>query len=382
MGRYILRRLLQMIPVILGVTILVFTIMYFIPGDPASLLFPEASPSQLEIARETLGLNDSYLVRLGRFLGDIILRFDFGDSWIYNTPVTDELLTRLPRTLTIAGICISLQILLGIPLGVIAAVKQDTWIDRSAMFTALFGISMPNFWLALILVLFFSVRMGWLPPYGLGGIKYYILPCIANAFPGIATQARQTRSSMLEVIRSDYITTARSKGMSELRVIFRHALPNALLPVITVIGNGMGMMLAGSLVIEMIFAIPGIGWYLIGGINNRDYAIVQSSVIFLALAFTLIMLLVDLAYAFVDPRIKTQFAGKKRRKQNATCNYKFEESIKLEGVGIALDISPDPDAAKTQTTQKDCENCGTCQCTGPKNQAKLPEPGHFVNHPA
>lgn len=317
MGRYILRRLLQMIPVILGVTILVFTIMYLIPGDPAALLFPEASPSQLEVHRKNLGLDDPYLVRLGRFLGDIVLRFDFGDSWIYNTPVTDELLTRLPRTLTIAAICISLQILLGIPLGVIAAVKQDTWIDRTAMFTALFGISLPNFWVALMLVLFFSVRLGWLPPYGLGGIQYYILPCIANAFPGIATQARQTRSSMLEVIRSDYITTARAKGMSELRVIFRHALPNALLPVITVIGNGMGMMLAGSLVIEMVFAIPGIGWYLIGGINNRDYAIVQSSVIFLALAFALIMLLVDLAYAFVDPRIKTQFAGKRRRKHRA-----------------------------------------------------------------
>jgi ABC-type dipeptide/oligopeptide/nickel transport system permease component len=318
MGRYILRRLLQMVPVVLGVTILVFTIMYFIPGDPVALMLgSEATPAQIAAVRESLGLNDPYLVRLGRFVGDIVFRFDFGDSWVYHTPVTAELLDRLPRTLTIALICISLQIFLGISLGIIAAVKQDTWIDRTAMFTALFGISMPNFWVALMLVLFLSVRLGWLPPYGLGGIKYYILPCIANAFPGIATQARQTRSSMLEVIRSDYITTARAKGMSELRVILRHALPNALLPVITVIGNGMGMMLAGSLVIEMIFAIPGVGWYLVGGINNRDYAIVQSSVIFLALAFALIMLLVDLMYAFIDPRIKAQFAGKKRRKHHA-----------------------------------------------------------------
>jgi ABC-type dipeptide/oligopeptide/nickel transport system permease component len=306
-----------MIPVVLGVTILVFTIMYFIPGDPVALMLgSEATPAQIAAVRESLGLNDPYLARLGRFVGDIVLHFDFGDSWVYHTPVTAELLNRLPRTLTIALICISLQVFLGIPLGIIAAVKQDTWIDRTAMFTALFGISMPNFWVALMLVLFFSVRLGWLPPYGLGGIQYYILPCIANAFPGIATQARQTRSSMLEVIRSDYITTARAKGMSELRVILRHALPNALLPVITVIGNGMGMMLAGSLVIEMIFAIPGVGWYLVGGINNRDYAIVQSSVIFLALAFALIMLLVDLAYALVDPRIKTQFAGKKKRKKH------------------------------------------------------------------
>jgi ABC-type dipeptide/oligopeptide/nickel transport system permease component len=318
MGRYVLKRLLQMIPVVLGVTILVFTIMYFIPGDPVKMMLgPDATYDQIQEMREKLGLNDPYLIRLGKFVGDIVLHFDFGDSWVYNTPVTTELLNRLPRTLTIAAICIGLQILVGIPLGIVAAVDQNGWGDRIAMFFALFGVSMPNFWIALMLVLFFSVKLGWLPPYGIGGIQYYILPCIANAFPGIATQARQTRSSMLEVIRSDYITTARAKGMSEIRILLRHALPNALLPVITVIGNGMGMMLAGTVVIEMIFAIPGVGWYLVGGINNRDYAIVQSSVIFLAMAFTAVMLLVDIVYAIVDPRIKAQFASKKRRKQHA-----------------------------------------------------------------
>jgi len=307
-----------MIPVVLGVTILVFTIMYFIPGDPvAMMLGTEATPAQIAAVRESLGLNDPYVIRLGRFLGDILLHFDFGESWVYHTPVTAELLQRLPRTLTIAVICMGLQIFVGTPLGIIAAVKRNGWGDRIAMFIAMFGISMPNFWVALVLVLFFSVRLGWLPPYGLGGLRFYILPCIANAFPGIATQARQTRSSMLEVIRSDYITTARAKGMSEFRILLRHALPNALLPVITVIGNGMGMMLAGTVVIEMIFAIPGVGWYLVGGIGNRDYAIVQSSVIFLALTFALIMLLVDLAYAFIDPRVKAQFAGKRRRKHHA-----------------------------------------------------------------
>jgi len=307
-----------MIPVVLGVTILVFTIMYFIPGDPVKMMLgSEATLEEIATLRQQLGLNDPYLVRLGRFLGDIVLHFDFGDSWVYNTPVTTELLHRFPRTLTIAAICILLQILVGIPLGIIAAVNQNGWGDRVSMFIALFGISMPNFWIALMLVLFFSVKLGWLPPYGLGGIKYYILPCIANAFPGIATQARQTRSSMLGVLRSDYITTARAKGMSELRILLRHALPNALLPVITIIGNGMGMLLAGTVVIETIFSIPGVGMYLVGGINTRDYNIVQSSVIFLALAFTAIMLLVDLAYAFIDPRIRAQFAGKKRRKHHA-----------------------------------------------------------------
>ena len=187
------------------------------------------------------------------------------------------------------------------------------------MFIAMFGISMPNFWIALMLILFFSVKLGWLPPFGIGGIAYYILPCIANAFPGIATQARQTRSSMLEVIRSDYITTARAKGMSEMRILFRHALPNALLPVITIIGNGMGMMLAGTVVIEKIFGIPGVGLYLVGGIDNRDYNVVQSSVIFLAIAFALIMLLVDLTYAFIDPQGQGAVRGQegKWRKQHA-----------------------------------------------------------------
>jgi ABC-type dipeptide/oligopeptide/nickel transport system permease component len=317
MGRYILKRLLWMIPVILGVTILIFTLMYFIPGDPVKMMLgQDTTPAQIAAKREALGLNDPYLVRLGRFVGAIVLHFDFGESWVYRTPVTTELLHRFPRTLTIAIICMGLQIFVGTPLGIIAAVNHNGLGDRISMFIALFGISMPNFWIAMMLVLLFSVRLRWLPPYGIGGLEYYILPCIALSFPGIATQARQTRSSMLEVIRSDYITTARAKGMSENRILFRHALPNALLPVITIIGNGMGMLLAGAVVIESVFSIPGVGMYLVGGINSRDYNIVQSSVIFLAIAFTLIMLLVDLAYAFIDPRIKAQFAGKKRRKQH------------------------------------------------------------------
>ncbi|PKM78897.1 MAG: peptide ABC transporter permease [Firmicutes bacterium HGW-Firmicutes-13] len=313
MCRYILRRLLQMIPVILGVTILIFTILYFIPGDPVRLLLgAEPTPAQVEAKREAMGLNDPYLVRLGRYVGGIILHFDFGKSWVYNTPVTSELLQRFPRTLTIALICMFLQIFIGTPLGIIAAINRNGLGDRIAMFIAMFGISMPNFWLALMLVLLFSVNLGWLPPFGIGGLKFYILPCLANAFPGIATQARQTRSSMLEVIRSDYITTARAKGMSEFKILMKHALPNALMPIITIIGNGMGMLLAGTVVIEMIFGIPGVGWYLVSAIGSRDINVVQSSVIFLAIAFTLIMLLVDITYALVDPRIKARFTGKKR----------------------------------------------------------------------
>ena len=320
MGIYILKRLLWTVLVVLGVTILIFTIMYFIPGDPAKLMMgPEATPAMIEAKRAALGLNDPYIVRLGKFLGGIFLHFDFGESWVYHTPVTDQLLQRFPRTLAITGICIFLQIFIGTPLGIIAAVRRNGVTDRLSMFGAMFGISMPNFWIAMMLILLFSVKLGWLPALGLGGIAAYILPSIANAFPGIATQARQTRSSMLDVIRSDYITTARAKGMSEMRILFRHALPNAMLPVITIVGNGIAMMLAGNIVIEKIFSIPGVGMYLVDAINQRDYNVVQSSVIFLALALALIMLLVDLMYAFIDPRVKAQFAGKKLkwRRQHA-----------------------------------------------------------------
>jgi ABC-type dipeptide/oligopeptide/nickel transport system permease component len=311
-GIYILKRLLWTILVVLGVTVLIFTIMYFIPGDPAKLMMgPEATPAMIAAKRAALGLNDPYIVRLGRFLGGIFLHFDFGESWVYHTPVTNQLLERIPRTLAITGICILLQIVIGTPLGIIAAVKRNGWTDRLSMFGAMFGISMPNFLIAMILVLIFSVKLGWLPALGLGGITAFILPSVANAFPGIATQARQTRSSMLDVIRSDYITTARAKGMSEMRILFRHALPNAMLPVITIIGNGVAMLLAGNIVIERIFSIPGVGMYLIDAIDKRDYDVVQGSVIFLALALALIMLMVDLMYAFIDPRVKAQFAGKR-----------------------------------------------------------------------
>jgi peptide/nickel transport system permease protein len=289
--------------------------MYFIPGDPVEMMLgPDSTQAQIEVKRNDLGLNESYLVRLSKFLGDIIFHFDFGNSWVYNTSVTTELMKRLPRTLTLATMCIILQIVIGIPLGIIAAINHNSWEDKISMFIILIGVSLPNFWIAIMLILFFSLRLEWFPPYGIGGFKYYILPTLANAFPGIVSQARQTRSSILEVIRSDYITTARAKGMTEIQILMKHTLPNALLPVITVIGNGMSMMLAGTVVIESIFSIPGVGMYLVGGINNRDYAVVQSSVIFLSIVFSIIMLVVDLLYALIDPRIKGQFITKTRRR--------------------------------------------------------------------
>ena len=317
MGRYIAKRLLYMIPVIFGVALLVFTIMYFVPGDPAAVILGgSATQTELDALRENMGLNQPFLVQLATYLKKLFLHFDFGNSYITSLSISRELLSRFPRTFVIALSCMVLSILIGIPLGVNAAVHQNGFGDRISMFVALCGVSMPGFWIGLLLVLLFSLRLGWLPPSGIGGFKFYILPCIANSMGGIATLARQTRSSMLEVIRSDYIVTARSKGLNERNVIYRHALPNALIPVITVVGQSFGRMLGGTLVIETVFSIPGIGAYMITGVNNRDYAAVEGSIIFVAVMFSIVMLLVDLVYALVDPRIKAQYMGTRRRKVN------------------------------------------------------------------
>ncbi|MDR1863328.1 MAG: ABC transporter permease [Treponema sp.] len=317
MARFILKRLLWMIPVVMGVTLLIFTLMYFVPGDPAAIILgSNATEAELMQKRADLGLDEPYIIRLGKYINAVFLHFDFGKSYITNTSITTDLLGRLPRTLLLASFCILLSVSVGVFLGVNAAAHQNGLGDRICMLLALIGVSMPSFWVALMLVLLFALKLGVLPASGIGGVHYYILPAIANSFGGIATQARQTRSSMLEVISSDYIATARGKGLSERAVIYKHALPNALIPVITLAGTSFGIMLGGTLVIETVFSIPGVGSYMIGAVNNRDYPVVQGCVIFLAITFSLVMLLVDLLYAFVNPRIKAQYDGKKRRKTN------------------------------------------------------------------
>lgn len=318
MIRYVVKRLLWMIPVMLGIAILIFTIMYICPGDPAqSILGPSATAVELAAKREEMGLNDPYLVRLGRYLYDTFIRFDLGTSYKYGTSVLLGLLERMRYTLVVALLCMALQVFVGTPLGIMAATHHNGIADRICMFFALVGVSIPAFWLALMLVLIFAVNLGWLPVQGVdGGFACYILPCIANSFAGIASQARHTRSSMLEVIRSDYVVTAKSKGLSEKAILFRHALPNALIPIITVVGNGMGMMLGGTVIIENVFAIPGVGRYMTDAITARDYPVVMGGVLILGMIFSLIMLLVDIIYAFVDPRIKAQYEGGKGRKKN------------------------------------------------------------------
>ena len=316
MIRYVGKRLLWMIPVMLGIAILIFSIMYICPGDPAqSLLGPSATAVELAAKREEMGLNDPYIVRLGRYLYETFIKFDLGTSYKFGTSVFAGLMERMQYTLVIALLCMALQVFIGTPLGIMAATHHNGLWDRVSMFLALVGVSIPAFWLALMLVLIFAVNLGWLPTSGISnGLSSFILPCIANSFAGIATQARHTRSSMLEVIRSDYIVTAKAKGLNSKTVLFKHALPNALIPIITIVGNGMGMMLGGTVIIENVFAIPGVGRYMTDAINSRDYPVVMGGVLILGLIFSLIMLLVDIVYAFVDPRIKAQYEGKKKVK--------------------------------------------------------------------
>ncbi len=312
MARYILKRLLWMIPIVLGVAILTFVLMNFTEGDPAYIILgSSASEADVAALHEALGLDKPYLVRLLTYLRDVFLRFDLGTSYATRLSVSGELMYRLPKTLLLTIASLSIAILVGIPLGVTDAVNQNKLGDRVSMVLSLMGVSMPNFWLAMLLVILFAVKLHWLPAMGTGGLKYYILPALSGATGTIASLARQTRSSMLEVIRADYITTARSKGVKERDVIYKHALPNALIPIITTIGSAFGIQLGGTIVLETIFGIPGIGSYLATAVTARDYPVVQGGVVFLAICFSFIMLIVDLAYAFVDPRIRAQYAGKK-----------------------------------------------------------------------
>ncbi len=311
MGRYIRNRLLWMIPVLIGVAVMIFSIMYFVPGDPAAIILgKEAEEWEILALRQEMGLEDPFLVQLGRFLWNA-LHLNFGESYFTGIPVIKEIAMRMPRTTMLGFLSMFFTMLVGVPLGIYAATHRGQLGDSLVMALALVGVSFPAFWMALMLVLVFSLRLHWFPATGIGSWKNYVLPVLASTISGVGTQARLARSSMLEVVRSDYITTARSKGLKEREVIYKHALPNALLPILTSAGSRLAHIFGGSTIIETVFSIPGIGTYMINAVNNRDYPIVRASVLVLAILFSLVMLLVDLAYAFVDPRIKARYAGTK-----------------------------------------------------------------------
>lgn len=308
MVKYTLRRLLLLIPVVLGVALLIFIIMSFTPGDPAVIILGEnATMEQVAALHVKLGLDQPLLVRFFNYIKGIVLHFDFGTSYTNGRPVRDEILQRFGYTFKIAAFSMVFSLGFGVPLGIIAALNRNTWKDNLSMSVALIGISMPTFWFGLVLSIIFALKLRWLPPSGVGSIKNYIMPCLAVSMPGIAGLARQTRSSLLEVIRADYITTARAKGQTERVITFRHALRNALIPVITQAGAVFGLLMCGTLVAETVFTIPGLGTYMITAIKSRDYPAIQGAVILVSIAFSVVMLLVDLLYAAVDPRIRAQF---------------------------------------------------------------------------
>ena len=307
-----------MIPILISVAVLIFVLMYFVPGDPVKIaLGDSATEAQIEEARERFGLNRPFMVRMGEYLYHLFFKFSFGTSYLYGTDVGAALLERFPRTLRLALMCIGFSVVFGIPIGIRCAMKANKTEDRVWMFITLLLNSMPSFWLALLLVLFFSLRLSWFPSTGSQTLKHYILPMLANSLGSLAGIARQTRSSMLEVIRADYVVTARSKGLTENKVIWGHALPNALIPIVTVCGSRFGFLLGGTTITEQVYTIPGIGLYMLNGINQRDYNVVQGSIIYIAFMFAAMMLVTDLVYAFVDPRIKAQYVGQRRRKQPA-----------------------------------------------------------------
>lgn len=310
MWRYILKRLGMMVFVVAGVSIIIFTIMFFTPGDPAEIILgSSATPEQITALRHKMGLDQPYLTQLLNYLNDLI-HLEFGDSYAYGTPVWSELKLRIPRTLTLGLMVICVQTLVGIPLGITAAVNAGKWQDTVSIIVSMLGLAMPGFWLSLMSVLLFSVKLGWVPAYGIDEWRCWILPVLTTSVVGISMNARQTRAAMLDVIHSDYVTTAKAKGVSRRDVIWKHALPNALIPVITMIGGGFANALGGSVIAESVFSIPGVGLYITQGINQLDYAAVRSSVVILSVWFSLVMLLTDLVYAYVDPRIKAQYVGR------------------------------------------------------------------------
>ncbi len=314
MLKYIIKRILWAIPVVICVAVLIFCIMRMAGGDPArQLVGIDATEEEYEAMRAKLKLDDPFFVQLADYLGRLFLKGDLGTSYMTHTAISRDMAVRLPYSLAIGGVSILVATLIGVWLGMQSAIHAGKWQDKLCMVFALGGVSMPKFWLALLLLLLFAVKLQWLPAAGVGGIQFYILPVLANSFHGIASFARQSRSSMLEVIRSDFVITAKAKGLSFREVIYKHALPNALIPVVTMIGTQFAVMISGSIVIETIFSIPGLGVYLTTGINNRDYPVVQSVIVVISIIFCLTMLAIDIAYAFLDPRIKARYTSGKRK---------------------------------------------------------------------
>ena len=310
MIKYILKRLVLMIPTILLTSLLIFWAMDLTGGDPVLSILPEnATIEQQEALRESVGLNDPFFVRYFHYMVGIVTG-DMGQSYITGLDVFDTFMNRLPMTLALGGTALIVSVILSIPLGIWTAINQNTWKDTLGMILALFGVSMPNFWLGLMLVLLFSLKLRWLPSGGSSGIRYLILPALTVGLGLAALITRTTRSAMLDVIRQDYMTTAKAKGASYHRVIYSHGLRNAMIPIVTAIGMQFSLVMTGSALAETVFSWPGIGLLIVESINKRDTPMVTGSIILCCILMALINLLVDIIYAYCDPRIKAQYSTK------------------------------------------------------------------------
>lgn len=304
MGKYISKRLLMLIPVILGVVFIVFTILRLSPNDPIrTILGDMASQEEVDAMREEVGLNDPFFVQFFDYVKGIVTKFDFGYNWVNKKDVVSEIKDRFPVTVELAILCTLVAGLIGIPLGIICAIKQYSFLDNLCMVIALIFLAIPGFWMALMLIVQFALKLKWFPASGFYGPEYLVLPVLAEGLSCVAGILRTTRSNMLEVIRQDYIRTARAKGLKENVVIVKHALRNALIPVVTLMGNQFGKMLGGVFVLETVFAIPGLGKMLVDACSVKNIPVVQGGVIFIAVIYGLVNLCVDLIYGLVDPRI-------------------------------------------------------------------------------
>lgn len=307
MYKYILKRLLTLIPVILGVVLIIFLIMDLTPGDPARMVLGNmASEEALDAFREEQGLNDPLLVRYVRYVLDLC-RGDLGNSYKTNRSVMTELMDRFPATIQLAVASIFFALVVSVPIGIVSAVKQNSVFDNVGMVVALLGIAMPAFWLGLILIIAFSLNLNWLPSGGYGTWQNLILPAFTAGAACAANIARITRSSMLEIIRQDYMRTARAKGVSKTKVVLHHGMKNCWIPVITVAGLQFGTLLGGIVIIENVFAWPGVGNFLLTSITSKDTPCVLGSIVLFTVVFSIVNLIVDIIYAFVDPRINAQY---------------------------------------------------------------------------
>ena len=308
MVKYIIKRLIYMIPVLLGVALLISFVLYLTPGDPADvILSPQASEEMRNEWREQRGLNDPFFTQYFKFIGGIVLRWDWGTSFVNGLSVSGDIMLRFPNTFLLACLTTIIAIIIGILIGVFAAKHQNSWLDTTLSVVGMVGISMPQFWLGMLLLIWFALNLGWFPIAGFDGPKYWVLPSVALGVQNAAILMRFTRTSVLDCIRQDYVRTARAKGQVERVITWHHIVRNALIPIITTVGALFGGALGMAMVLEQVFSINGLGRLMVEAIAARNYPVIRASVMLLAISYSVIYLILDLLYAAVDPRVKADF---------------------------------------------------------------------------